>query len=134
MTSGGDLNKDKLDLYLSKGLDINATTSDADAYTACHFAAWDGNDDVLKMLIDAGADPDVIGADTMTPLNLASANGHLECVKLLVSSGANIENRVTIPNNHHSEKGATALRDAVLNLFWDVSDFLIKSGHYCFSF
>ena len=128
MTSGGNLNKDKLDLYLSKGLDINATTSDADAYTACHFAAWDGNDDVLKMLIDAGADPDVKGADTITPLNLSSANGHLECVKLLVSSGANIENRVTIPNNNHSEKGGTALRDAVLNLFWDISDFLIKSG------
>ena len=128
MTSGGNLNQEKLDLYVSKGLDIDATTSDDDAYTACHFAAWDGNSEILQMLIDAGANPDVIGADTMTPLNLSSANGHLECVKLLVSSGANIDNRVTIPNVNHSEKGATALRDAVLNLFWDVSDFLIKSG------
>jgi ankyrin repeat protein len=128
MTSGGNLNKEKLDLYINKGLDLDATTSDDDAYTACHFAAWDGNSEILQMLIDAGANPDVIGADTMTPLNLSSANGHLECVKLLVSSGANLDNRVTIPNINHSEKGATALRDAVLNLFWDVSDFLIKSG------
>lgn len=128
MTSGGTLDKKKLDLYKNKGLDLDATTSDDDAYTACHFAAWDGNDKVLKMLIDAGANPDIIGGDSMTALNLASANGHIECVKLLVSNGVNIDNRVSIPNINHSDKGATALRDAVLNLFWDVSDFLIKSG------
>jgi ankyrin repeat protein len=128
MTSGGNLNKEKLDLYIKKGLDLDATTSDDDAYTACHFAAWDGNEDVLKMLIDAGANPDVIGGDTMTALNLASANGHVDCVKLLVSSGANIENRVRNNNQFHSDKGGTALRDAVINSFWELADYLIKSG------
>jgi ankyrin repeat protein len=128
MTSGGNLNKEKLDLYVSKGLDLDATTSDDDAYTSCHFAAWDGNEDVLKMLIDAGANPDVIGGDTMTALNLASANGHFDCVKLLVSSGANIENRVRNSNQFHSDKGGTALRDAVINSFWELADYLIKSG------
>lgn len=128
MASGGTLNKEKLDLYIKKGLDLDATTSDDDAYTACHFAAWDGNDDVLKMLIDAGANPDIIGGDTMTALNLAAANGHFECVKVLVSYGVDIDNRVTNDNAYHSKQGGTALRDAVINAMWDVADFLIKSG------
>lgn len=127
MTSGGNLNQEKLNLYVSKGLDLDSTTSDDDSYTACHFAAWDGNKDVLKLLIDAGANPDVIGGDTMTALNLASTNGHFDCVKLLVSSGANLENRVRNNNQFHSDKGGTALRDAVINSFWELADYLVQS-------
>lgn len=128
MVSGGNLDQRRLDLYLSKGLDINATTSDSDAYTACHFATWDGNDEVLSLLIDAGANPDVVGGDTMTPLNLATTNGHVECVNVLIENNVNLENRVVQGNIYHSDKGGTALRDAVLNQLWDVADILIEAG------
>jgi ankyrin repeat protein len=128
MVSGGDLDQGRLDQYLSKGLDINATTSDDDAYTACHFAAWDGNDEALSILIDAGADPDVVGGDTMTPLNLAAANGHLDCIKILIDNNVNLDNRVLQDNIYHGDNGGTALRDAVLNQLWDIADVLIESG------
>ena len=128
MVSGGNLTQSRLDQYLAKGLDINATTSDDDRYTACHFAAWDGNDEVLSMLIDSGANPDVVGGDTMTPLNLASSNGHLDCVELLIANNVNLDNRVLQGNIYHSINGGTALRDSLLNLFWDVADVLITAG------
>ena len=128
MVSGGNLTQSRLNQYLAKGLDINATTSDDDQYTACHFAAWDGNEEVLSMLIDSGANPDVVGGDTMTPLNLASANGHLDCVKLLIGNNVNLDNRVLQGNIYHSSNGGTALRDSLLNLFWDVADVLITAG------
>lgn len=128
MVSGGNLTQFRLDLYLAKGLDINATTSDDVRYTACHFAAWAGNDEVLSMLIDSGAQPDVVGGDTITPLNLASSNGHLDCVKLLIANNVNLDNRVQQGNIYHSSNGGTALRDSLLNLFWDVVDVLITAG------
>jgi hypothetical protein len=128
MVSGGNLDQRRLNLYISKGLDINATTSDADAYTACHFATWDGNDEVLSMLIDAGADPDVVGGDTMTPLNLAANNGHIDCIKVLIDNNVNLDNRVLQDNMYHGDNGGTALRDAFLNQLWDVADILIESG------
>lgn len=128
MVSGGNLNQSRLDQYMAKGLDINATTSDDDRYTACHFAAWDGNNEVLSMLIVAGANPDIVGGDTFTPLNLASSNGHLDCVKVLIANNVNIDNRIFLENIYHSINGGTALRDALLNLLWDVADILIDAG------
>ena len=128
MVCGGNLNQFRLEQYRLKGLDIDATTSDNDRYTACHYASWDGNYDVLNMLIDAGANPDVIGGDSMTPLNLAASNGHIDCVKLLISNEVNLDNRVFQNNIYHSINGGSALRDAILNLQWKVADALISAG------
>jgi ankyrin repeat protein len=80
------------------------------------------------MLIVAGANPDIVGGDTFTPLNLASSNGHLDCVKVLIANNVNIDNRIFLENIYHSINGGTALRDALLNLLWDVADILIDAG------
>lgn len=53
-------------------------------------AAENGHKDVLKALIEAGADIDGLARDKQTPLMIAAKMGHLDCVKFLIESKANI--------------------------------------------
>ena len=61
----------------------------ADGRTALHFAADDGNLELVELLVRAGANVDVgtrIGA--YTPLHMASGNGHAEVMEALIAAGA----------------------------------------------
>ena len=44
--------------------------------------------EVVRLLVDAGADKDKADDDGRTPLWMASQNGHLEVVRVLVDAGA----------------------------------------------
>lgn len=110
------------------GLDPNVKNIDTDAYTAAHFAAWDGKLDVLILLKEAGADLDIQGGDDRTPLHLACSLGHSACVKFLLEEGSNVETLITIPNDFHPVKGATPLRLAFMDQQWEVIDLLIQFG------
>ena len=57
--------------------------------TALHFAAMNGHSNVVKLLLEAGADKDAVDRDWMTPLHWAARIGDLESVKLLLEAGAN---------------------------------------------
>ena len=46
-----------------------------------------GHGEVLKLLLDKGADIPVANANGWTPLNAAAGSGHLEVVKLLLDKG-----------------------------------------------
>lgn len=111
---------------LALGLNTNIKNVDSDAYTAAHFAAWDGKLDVLTLLKDAGANIDIQGNDDRTPLHLACSSGHENCVKFLLEAGADKAKRITIPNHFHPKKGATPLRLAFMDQQWGVIDLLIQ--------
>lgn len=113
---------------LSIGLDPNVKNIDTDAYTAAHFAAWDGKLDVLILLKEAGADLDIQGGDDRTPLHLACSLGHRDCVKFLLETGSNVETLITTANDFHPIKGATPLRLAFMDQQWEVIDLLIQYG------
>ena len=51
-------------------------------------ASLEGHLEVVRLLIEAGADKDKANDDGTTPLYVASINGHLEVVRLLVEKGA----------------------------------------------
>lgn len=123
-TEQGDL--DTVNRIIQEGGDLDILDTGQDKYTAIHFAAWDGQNEVLKVLIDAGANPDILGTDSRSPIHLAAANGRTEAVKLLIEAGVDINRRVLQPNEYHSEEGGTPLREAVLNQVWPVIELLIQ--------
>jgi len=55
--------------------------------TALHVAAMKGNEELVQMLCDLGADVDLADNDGNTPLHYASAWGHITIVQLLIERG-----------------------------------------------
>ncbi len=127
VANNGDLNEVKRIIKEGK-TDINVRDTGNDAYTAVHFAAWDGKVEILKYLIKSGADTDVVGNDGRTALHLAAVLGHVEAVEALLKAGVDIEKRIPDGNKYFSIDGATALRDALISQRWEVVEMLIKAG------
>jgi ankyrin repeat protein len=67
-------------------LDINK--GDYDKRTAMHLAAGEGNDKIVKLLCEAGADANVEDRWMRRPLDDAIQGGHQACVEILESFGA----------------------------------------------
>ena len=56
--------------------------------TALHLAAYDGNTECVKLLLDAGADVNAMDNMEQTPLHNAAKRGHAKVYALLISRGA----------------------------------------------
>lgn len=52
--------------------------------TALHEAAWNGNNDIVKILLNSYCFVDSINYSGFTPLHLASQNGHAKVAKTLL--------------------------------------------------
>lgn len=52
-------------------------------------AAFEGHDDVIDVLLNAGIDVDAVTDDGRTALYQSALRGHAECVELLLKNGAN---------------------------------------------
>ena len=108
-------NKDSL------GLDINDTgVTGADGYSALHKSVENDNAEIVKKLIDAGADVDIRTDDYFgnTPLLLASYNGNLEIAKLLVEAGADMD----IDNNEDTDAPFAAYENRDMEMVRYFSD------------
>lgn len=70
--------------------------SDSSGRTALHVAALKGNEELVRMLCDLGADFDLSDNQGNTPLHHASAWGHIPIVQLLIERGC----QFTAKNNH----------------------------------
>jgi hypothetical protein len=84
-------NLDKLKLYLERrevALDINFV--EKGSWVPIQRAAYSGHLEVVRYLIEKGADVDVQSDDGMDPLCCAIKGGHLLIVQLLSESGARI--------------------------------------------
>ena len=67
----------------------NPNTQDNNGWTPLHEVAQRNHVDLLSLLLDAGANPNVPGGDDKyTPLHDAVEAGHVEIVKLLIERGA----------------------------------------------
>ena len=72
--------------YLEKGYHLDSV--DAHNHTALSEAACKGHVDVVRKLIDLGADPNMVSDQGRTALWRASYQGHAETCMLLLESGA----------------------------------------------
>ncbi|MFP3032888.1 MAG: ankyrin repeat domain-containing protein [Wolbachia sp.] len=73
---------------IENGTEVNAL--DNRSWTPLHCAAYDGNLEVAKSLLDKGADINAKTVKSTTPLHFAVAHDHLEVVELLLKKGAEV--------------------------------------------
>jgi ankyrin repeat protein len=107
-----------ISLLVKSGADVNARSFHK---TPLMQAAEDGNVDVARVLLTAGADPNAMSyADGQTALMLASAGNHVQVVQELLKSKAN--------PNIQDHRGKTALIIATHNGYQDVMKSLTSSG------
>jgi ankyrin repeat protein len=89
--------------------------------TSLHVAAWKGNLDVVRILIDSGAIVNCVVAETGdTPLMFACGNGHIDVVTYLLDHGADIDVQ--------NRSGSTALLEACIKRSKKVAMELISRG------
>jgi ankyrin repeat protein len=99
--------------FLDKGVDVN--TKSRYGATALSFACDKGHVEVVKLLLERGADPDV--RDTFyraTPMSWAAPKGFTEIVKLLLDKG--------------SKEKASALMIAASSGFVDMLQMVLSKG------
>ncbi|KAF4973196.1 hypothetical protein FSARC_448 [Fusarium sarcochroum] len=108
-----------VELLLQYGASANATGKEyGDALTA---AAFDGTINIVKMLLDAGAD--INSADGWA-LQTAAEQGHTEVVNLLLERGANVNAFTT----HEDMSQGSALQAAVESGRGEIVDILLEHG------
>lgn len=77
---------------LDKGADVSLV--DDSSYTALHIAAIAGHTGVVKLLLDAGANPsEVVGTSGLTALDFAISGNYVDAVRLLLDAGCEIRRR-----------------------------------------
>ncbi|MGE0815958.1 MAG: ankyrin repeat domain-containing protein [Vicinamibacterales bacterium] len=102
------------------GANVKATTR-LGANTPLIVAARNGRPDVVKVLLEAGAEADAATSTGTTPLMLAAASGSVEAVKALLAAGAKVDAT-------ESSMEQTPLMFAAANSRVDVMRTLIAAG------
>ena len=88
--------------------------------TRLHLAAYFGVEDVVRLLLDQGADVMTAASNGWTPLHWASSNGHVDVAQLLLDRGADL--------TAADRNGGTPLHGASLNGHVDVVRLLLDRG------
>ena len=88
--------------------------------TPLHHAAWYGRKDVVQLLLDRGAVPNMANQYGGTPLHSAALGGHKDVVQLLLDRGAKPNMRIL--------DGATPLSLALQNSHMDTANILTENG------
>ncbi|RFU48217.1 ankyrin repeat domain-containing protein [Paraburkholderia sp. DHOC27] len=78
-------------LLISKDAEVNKK-----GWAPLHYAAANGHDDVVKLLLDHSAYVDAGSPNGTTPLMMAARGNHVSTVKLLLDNGAdlNVKNQI----------------------------------------
>ncbi|RZC33059.1 methyltransferase-like protein 23, partial [Asbolus verrucosus] len=95
-------------LQSSDGIDL-INRIDEDGLGLIHWASDRGCAEILKVLIDFGADVNLQDSDGQTALHYATSCGHVDCIKLLLTNNA----RRDILDNDNSSPESVACDDAV---------------------
>ncbi len=103
-------------LLVAEGIDVEAVR--LHRHRAIHIAAAAGYTDIVRVLLEAGADPSPVSeggwGNQATPLDLAAEFGKLDAMQVLLDAGA--DPNLTTADGHHPVRSAacggheTALR------------------------
>ncbi|KAL6878817.1 ankyrin repeat-containing domain protein [Trichoderma novae-zelandiae] len=105
---------------------IDIEIKDEDGFTTLYFGCIWGHHDVVKLLLDMGADPHMgikmeDPPEKWSPLLVAIDDGYENCVKLLLDKGAN-------PNLPGPSVLGTAIRYAAVKGHLGICEMLVDSG------
>ena len=99
---------------------VNKTSNYKEETTDMMRAAFWGQTDAVRLLLERGADPNGSDATGTTALMVAAMNGHTGTVGLLLEHGADV--------NARDDDGGTALELADRNGKVDVADLMLEHG------
>lgn len=102
---------------LQKGEDVNGEHAGTSLLS---LATKNGRLEMVKFLVDKGANVNHGAINGTAPLMLAATNGHLDVVKFLVDKGADV--------NAKDHKGGTPLMAAAREGHLDMVKFLVEKG------
>lgn len=105
-------------LMQSKGISLDAQNNKGQ--TSLSWAAFKGHIAIAKILLDAGANVELVDKDGKTPFQWAAGNGKLEILKILCP--------ITKDINQTDFKKQTALHWAAWNGHLDIVQFLVAQG------
>jgi uncharacterized protein len=112
-------NKRAVEALLGKQAQVNRP-----GWTALHYAAAVGRNDIVQLLLDNSAYIDAESPNKTTPIMMAARAGHILTVKLLLDEGADASLKTT--------EGRTAIDFATMHGFTDIVEGLTyrlkKSG------
>lgn len=119
---------------------INAKTRDG--WAALHLAAGQKNEESCKILIEAGANVNIVNPEDTTPLHSAAYTGHVKCARILLDAGADIEAKdivgqtplcIAASQGHSSMVtllASTADLSVTDNKKWSAVHLAARGGHY----
>ena len=115
---------DIAEILIKKGADVNVQNPD-DGKTPLIYVSMHPHmrehHHLIHMLVDAGADVNVIDKNDHTALFLSAMNGHGDCVEALLEHGAFVDHKQTF-------NGHTSLHAAAENGHSDVVEALLEHG------
>ena len=118
-------------LLLLAGANPNHKTDHMDHCPLIGMYAYQGNTDMVSLLLEYGADPNLANEKGVAPLALAGAEGHVDTVQLLVQCGAQI-NRVDSDGVcalvMTAQKGQLAVLEYLLGQDWEVEKMMQQLG------
>lgn len=119
-------NLDQVMQFIAEGDDLNAFVQDGSrgGFTALHAASRIGHGDIVRALLEAGADPNVRAqaGHRATPLHWAARAGHMETTRALVEAGADVNVRAGVDGT------LTPMRTAVDRGFHEIVQYLADNG------
>lgn len=114
----GDLKKVKE--FISMGAKVNDKNEIINSMSPLHYATTNNKIQIVKVLIENGADVNALTDIMWTPLHYASFNGNIESASILISNGANVNSR--------DAELLTPLHYAVINNHKDIASLLVNNG------
>lgn len=112
--------KESFEAILSAGANVNLSARNAMKVTALHAAAAAGQAEMIRMLLERGADPNARQQAGFAPLHEAAATGLIEMAKLLLAHGADVNAMV--------DDGRTPLAFALDGNHVEMAELLRKHG------
>jgi ankyrin repeat protein len=105
---------------IAGGVDVDVPEASGNGTTALHWAVYQHDSELVRALLEAGADPSVRNLFGSTPMMEAASVGHTEILTLLLDAGADVESR--------NYEGQTALMAVARTGNLDAARPLLEAG------